>query len=176
MLRLLITSLILLITMNSCDKTLAKYSMNVEGKDLLITDVIYIMKETDEWDEGYTKNKNLDKIGCHNCLCALGSDVTKETIYNNKKEVIEEFCSDSYVIGCFLLEEVLKHNPSVAEDMEKNRHAFAIIRNFTGTVTFTVKEEKYYSERLPILNIRGEGNINFHSDYEPESLLEGMDD
>ena len=140
MLRLLITSLILLITMNSCDKTLAKYSMNVEGKDLLITDVIYIMKETDEWDEGYTKNKNLDKI------------------------------------GCFLLEEVLKHNPSVAEEMEKNRHAFAIIRNFTGTVTFTVKEEKYYSERLPILNIRGEGNINFHSDYEPESLLEGMDD
>ena len=140
MFRLLITSLILLITMNSCDKTLAKYSMNVEGKDLLITDVIYIMKETDEWDEGYTKNKNLDKI------------------------------------GCFLLEEVLKHNPSVAEDMEKNRHAFAIIRNFTGTVTFTVKEEKYYSERLPILNIRGEGNINFHSDYEPESLLEGMDD
>ena len=140
MFRLLITSLILLITMNSCDKTLAKYSMNVEGKDLLITDVIYIMKETDEWDEGYTKNKNLDKI------------------------------------GCFLLEEVLKHNPSVAEDMEKNRHAFAIIRNFTGTVTFTVKEEKYYSERLPILNIRGEGNINFHSDYDPESLLEGMDD
>lgn len=140
MFRLLITSLILLITMNSCDKTLAKYSMNVEGKDLLITDVIYIMKETDEWDEGYTKNKNLDKI------------------------------------GCFLLEEVLKHNPSVAEDIEKNRHAFAIIRNFTGTVTFTVKEEKYYSERLPILNIRGEGNINFHSDYEPESLLEGMDD
>ena len=140
MFRLLITSLILLITMNSCDKTLAKYSMNVEGKDLLITDVIYIMKETDEWDEGYTKNKNLDKI------------------------------------GCFLLEEVLKHNPSVAEDMEKNRHAFAIIRNFTGTVTFTVKEEKYYSERLPILNIRGEGNTNFHSDYEPESLLEGMDD
>ena len=126
--------------MNSCDKTLAKYSMNIEGKDLLITNVIYIMKETDEWDEGYTKNKNLDKI------------------------------------GCFLLEEVLKHNPSVAEDMEKNRHAFAIIRNFTGTVTFTVKEEKYYSERLPILNIRGEGNINFHSDYEPESLLEGMDD
>lgn len=137
--RLLVT-LILLIIMNSCDKTLATYSMIVEGKDLLITDLIYIMKVTDEWDDEYTRNRNLDKI------------------------------------GCFLLEEVLKHNPSVAEDMEKNDHAFAVIRNFTGTVTFTANEERYYRERLPILNIRGEGNINFHTDYDPESLLEGMDD
>lgn len=60
--------------------------------------------------------------------------------------------------------------------MEKNDHAFAVIRNFTGTVTFTVNEERYYRERLPFLNIRGEGNINFHTDYDPESLLEGMDD
>ena len=133
-------TLILLIIMNSCDKTLATYSMIVEGKDLLITDLIYIMKVTDEWDDEYTRNRNLDKI------------------------------------GCFLLEEVLKHNPSVAEDMKKNDHAFAVIRNFTGTVTFTVNEERYYRERLPILNIRGEGNINFHTDYDPESLLEGMDD
>ena len=62
---------------------------------------------------------------------------------------------------------MLAYNPELGEEMKRNNHAYAIIRDFTGTVTFTIKEEKYYRERLPILNIRGEGNINFHSDYEP---------
>ena len=48
MFRLLITSLIILITMNSFDKTLAIYSMKVEGKDIIITDLIYIMTEEDD--------------------------------------------------------------------------------------------------------------------------------
>ena len=43
MFRLLITSLILLVTMNSCDKTLATYSMKVEGKDIVITDVVSLV-------------------------------------------------------------------------------------------------------------------------------------
>ncbi len=51
--------------------------------------------------------------------------------------------------------------------MEELPYAFAIIRNFTGDITFTIKEEKVYDEKMPILNIRGKGNINFHSDYEP---------
>ena len=50
MFRLLITSLILLITMNSCDKTLATYSMKVEGKDIVITDVVYIMADGNDID------------------------------------------------------------------------------------------------------------------------------
>ena len=63
---------------------------------------------------------------------------------------------------------MLAYNPELPDRMKLyDDNAFAIIRDFTGTITFTIKEEKYYRERLPILNIRGEGNINFHSDYEP---------
>ena len=131
--------------------------------------VIDISKCTDN-------SEDLNKIECPNSITATGCDVNKDTFYNNQGDVINEFRSDSYVIGCFLLEEVLNHNPKVAKDIEELSYCFAIFKNFTGTVTFTIKEEKYYRERLPILNIRGEGNINFHSDYDPESLLEGMDD
>ena len=56
-----------------------------------------------------------------------------------------------FSIGCFLLEEVLNHNPKVAKDIEELSYCFAIFKNFTGTITFTIKEEKYYSERLPIV-------------------------
>ena len=171
MFRLLITSLILLITMNSCDKTLATYSMKVEGKDIIITDLIYIMRDEDDDIIDINKctdnSEDLNKIGCPNSITAMGCDVNKETFYNDNGDVINEFCSDSYTIGCFLLEEVLNHNPKVAKDIEELSYCFAIFKHFTGTITFTIKEEKYYSERLPILNIRGEGNINFHSDYEP---------
>ena len=180
MFRLLITSLILLITMNSCDKTLATYSMKVEDKDIIITDLIYIMRDEDgdiiDINKCTDNIEDLNKIECPNSITATGCDVNKDTFYNNQGDVINEFRSDSYVIGCFLLEEVLNHNPKVAKDIEERSYCFAIFKNFTGTITFTIKEEKYYSERLPILNIRGEGNINFHSDYDPESLLEGMDD
>jgi len=166
--------------MDSCDKTLATYSMDVEGKDILITDVIYILKYEDadviDLIQCTDNSEDLNKIGCPNSITAMGSDVYKSSFYNDKGEVIGEFCSDSYVIGCFLLEEVLKYNPTVAEDIEDRGYCFAIFKNFTGTITFTIKEERYYRERLPVLNIRGEGNINFHSDYDPESLLEGMDD
>ena len=169
MFRLLITSLILLITMNSCDKTLASYSMKVEGKDIVITDVVYIMADGNDIDllKCRRNEGNLERIGLPNSITACGCDVNKQTFYNDEGDVINEFCSDSYVIGCFLLEEVLNHNPKVAKDIEELSYCFAIFKNFTGTITFTIKEEKYYSERLPILNIRGEGNINFHSDYEP---------
>lgn len=166
--------------MNSFDKTLAIYSMKVEGKDIIITDLIYIMTEEDDdiidIDKCTDNSEELNKIGCPNSITATGCDVNKDTFYNDNGEVINEFRTDSYVIGCFLLEEVLKHNPEIAKDIEERSYCFAIFRNFTGTVTFTVKEERYYRERLPILNIRGEGNINFHTDYDPESLLEGMDD
>lgn len=166
--------------MCSCNKPIATYSMSVEGKDIVITDVVYIMADGDDIDllKCIRNEGDLGRLGLSNCITAKGCDVNKETIYNDNKEVIAEYCTDYYVVGCFLLEELLAYNPSLGQDMERNDHAYAIIRNFTGTVTFTIKEEKYYSERLPILNIRGEGNINFHSDYDPEShsLLEGMDD
>ena len=179
MFRLLITSLILLITMNSCDKTLATYSMKVEGKDIVITDVVYIMADGNDIDlQKCIRNEgNLERIGLPNSITACGCDVNKETIYNDRGEIIAKYCTDYYVVGCFLLEELLAYNPEIPDRMKLyDDNAFAIIRDFTGTITFTIKEEKYYSERLPILNIRGEGNINFHSDYDPESLLEGMDD
>ena len=170
MFRLLITSLILLITMNSCDKTLATYSMKVEDKDIVITDVVYIMADADDIDllKCRRNEGNLESIGLPNSITACGCDVNKETIYNDNGEIIAKFCTDYYVVGCFLLEELLAYNPELPDRMKLyDGHAFAIIRDFTGTITFTIKEEKYYRERLPILNIRGEGNINFHSDYEP---------
>ena len=170
MFRLLITSLILLITMNSCDKTLATYSMKVEGKDIVITDVVYIMADGNDIDllKCRRNEGNLERIGLPNSITACGCDVNKETIYNDNGEIIAKYCTDYYVVGCFLLEELLAYNPELPDRMKLyDDNAFAIIRDFTGTVTFTIKEEKYYRERLPILNIRGEGNINFHSDYEP---------
>lgn len=148
--------------------------MYVDGKDIVITDIIYIQGAEDDFDiiECATNEGNLDKIGCPNSISATGCDVVKETLYDDNGEVIAEFCTDSYVVGCFLLEEILKYNPGLKEDMEKYSHAFAIIRDFKGTVTFSIQEEDYYQEKLPILNIIGKGNINFHSDYSPEDLSE----
>lgn len=164
-------SLISSLIMTNNEKPIATYSMHVEGKDIVITDIIYIMNDDDNDNIDIiacTENKGeLHKIGCPNSITATGCDVVKSSIYNKKGEVISQFCSDSYIIGCFLLEEVLKHNPKLAKDLEELPYAFAIIRNFTGDITFTIKEEKVFDEKMPILNIRGKGNINFHSDYEP---------
>ena len=88
MFRLLITSLILLITMNSCDKTLATYSMKVEDKDIIITDLIYIMRDEDgdiiDINKCTDNSEDLNKIECPNSITAQGCDVNKQTFYNDE--------------------------------------------------------------------------------------------
>lgn len=145
--------------------------MHVEGKDIVITDIIYIMNDADDEiidiGECATNNGSLNKIGLNNCITASGCEVIKSTVYNTKKEVIGQFCSDSNVVGCFLLEEIIAHKPSLADEIKEQPHAYALIPNFTGDVTFTIRKEKYYDEKLPLLNIKGKGNINFYTDFEP---------
>ena len=54
--------------MNSCDKTLATYSMKVEDKDIIITDLIYIMRDEDgdiiDINKCTDNSEDLNKIEC----------------------------------------------------------------------------------------------------------------
>jgi hypothetical protein len=80
--------------------------MKVEDKDIIITDLIYIMRDEDgdiiDINKCTDNSEDLNKIGCPNSITAMGCDVNKETFYNDNGDVINEFCSDSYTIGDYI--------------------------------------------------------------------------
>lgn len=79
--------------------------------------------------------------------------------------ILGELCSDSSVLGCFKLEDVLKHHPAYADDMERCPDSHLLIKGFTGDVIFETRKARYYGESLPITSIIGKGSVNFHSAF-----------
>jgi len=73
--------------------------------------------------------------------------------------------TDSHLLGCFKLEDVLEYNPKYAEDMESYPDNQCVIRGFTGDVVFEIKDEQYYDEILPITTVIGVGTPGFHSAF-----------
>lgn len=146
------------------------WEMHFDNTDIIFVDPAYFVKDSKFWEENcedFSENKSLDKLGCEQGVCCAVGDVYPEVLIDEDAGiVIGELCSDSYNLGCFRLEDVLRHNPDYADDMEKYPDSFLVISNFTGDVVFETKDERYYDHgMLPITTIIGRGSINFHSAF-----------
>ena len=98
----------------------------------------------------------MSALGFSNFLCSQTyyGDWSCEVFSSKKK--IGSFCADAGMVCVMLLDEVLKYNPDF--NLHKTSpHACALIKDFDGNVEFVTHKE----DGDTILNIVGEGNINF---------------
>lgn len=111
--------------------------------DIIITDPCYLMKKRNDW--------YLCGLGDHMYKLGFKNYKVRDTIYgdwscttynSDTKEVIGHFCADAGLVGVFLLNEVLKYNPGFDYHIN-NKHTTTLIKDFEGTVRFTVTEEFY---------------------------------
>jgi hypothetical protein len=132
-------------------------------------DPCYFAKDDGIWEkycEDFAQNKSLEKLGCKQSICISVGDVSPDVLVDESDgSVLGYIATDTYVLGCFILEDVLKYNPEFAEDMEKYPESFTVIKGFTGDVVFETKKERYYDEVLPITTIMGIGTTRFHSGF-----------
>jgi hypothetical protein len=93
-------------------------------------------------------------------------DVSPDVLVDEKDgSIIGEIGTDSYLLCCVKLKDVLKYNPEFADYMEEYPENFSVVKEFTGEVVFETKKERYYNEKLPITTIIGKGSTNFHSGF-----------
>ena len=131
----------------SYDRYLDSEPVEFDG-DIIITDPCYIMSDSGNDDWGRCEyGENMEALGITHYM-------TRDTIYgdwscsvynsdNHRK--IGDFCADAGLVSVFLLDDVLKYNPSF--DYHINRKwTTALIKNFKGAVQFVVEEEQYQFE------------------------------
>ena len=129
------------------DTYLDSTPMEFDGS-LLITDPCYIERSgTEDWE----------KCNCGYAMEALGIThyMTRDTIYgdwsctvfNTDTETpIGQFCADAGLVSVFLLDEVLKYNPTY-DDFKAKPYVATVIPDFKGTVQFVVEhDEGVYEE------------------------------
>lgn len=152
--------------MSTTQKT---FSAHFDNADIIFVDPCYFAKDNDVWVEyceDFAINKNLAKLGCENSICCGVGDVHPDNLVNEDDgTILGEICSDSYILGCFKLEDVLTYNPEYADDMKRYPKSFCLIKGFTGDVVFETKDEQYYGENYPMTTIIGRGSVNFHSAF-----------
>ena len=154
--------------------------MKVIGKDLIFTDPCYIAKDADwgdsfdyevegigypgfteyEWeDTGYGDGSpkvysiptyyNPDEF----LIKVINADENELEELEDLKEYIGECGVDSGTFGVFLLDEVLKYNPSFDYHLNKP-WTTTLIKDFEGDI-------KYYIDLEGQAHILGSGNTNF---------------
>lgn len=82
------------------------------------------------------------------------------TIFDTKNEkAIGKFCADSGMVGVFLLNEVLKYNPTFDDHLN---HTFSTtwIKDFHGTIELNMQNPV---DNIPKVSVIGKGNVNFKS-------------
>ncbi len=146
------------------------YKVHFEKKtDIIFVDPSYFVKEDEVWEEyweDFSKNKNLGKLGCSAGVCASVEDVYPNLLVDvDSGNVIGELCSDSCILGCFRLEDVLAYNPDFAEYMKEYPGSVLVIEGFEGDIVFIVEDAPYYGDVRPFTTIKGSGNVNFHSAF-----------
>lgn len=110
--------------------------------DIIITDPCYVIKYED-WDK-CDDGDNLEALGISTCMMrsTLYDDWSCSVYDTDKRKKIGDFCTDGGMVAVFLLDEVLKYNPSF--DYHINRKwTTTLIKNFKGTVQFVIEEEKF---------------------------------
>lgn len=125
--------------------------MRFEG-DIIITDPCYIIKDKD-WTRCYRK-KEMDSIGLTNYIArdTIFGDWRCTVFDSDTKKPIGNFCADTGMVGVFLMDEVIAHNPEFDYHISKPWMA-ALIKDFKGDVDFEVGDNG--------VRVIGKGNINF---------------
>ena len=147
-----------------------RISVHFDNTDIILVDPCYFIKDDGTWEEycdDFAENRSLEKMGCSKGICLYVGDVSPSVLVNPYDGMVYDgqICTDSHLLGCFRLENVLAHNPEYAEDMEKYPDSFCIIKGFTGDVVFEIKDEQYYDEMLPMTTVIGIGSPAFHSAF-----------
>ena len=140
--------------------------VHYDNADIIFVDPCYFVKNDEVWREyceDFSVNKSLDKLGCSQGLCFSIGDIYKNMLVCDDGTEIGTLCSDSYLLGCFRLDEVLDYNPNYAQDMEQCPSSFVVIKDFTGDVFFETNRERINNESIPIITIIGKGSKNFKS-------------
>ena len=127
-------------------KSLEDSELKYFSGDIIITDPCYVVKDDtnqDDWEKckyGYS----MEKLGFKNFMMrnTIYGDWSCTTFDSDTKEKIGSFCADAGEVGVFLLDEVLKYNPDFNYHIEKT-WTTTLIKEFEGTVQFTVTEEPY---------------------------------
>lgn len=144
--------------------------MEVRGQDIIIVDPVYFCADTDFWEQHWQhfgNNELTGEMGFSNALSFSVSDYQVTDIVDSKGDLAGSWCSDSNMVGCFLLDEVLRINPDFAKELECGM----VIRNFSGQVRFHFEQKTspwtFYGEEVEedavVLYIEGVGNISFRS-------------
>lgn len=125
--------------------------MEVENKDLIITDPCYIALDKDwgevfDYDDYYVEDPHFSQYEWEETGYGDGSPrVLQVPQHMTPKEFLEELIDsdeereeigecgvDSGTFGVFILEEALKYNPEFLDKLPKT--CYCIIKNFTGIV------------------------------------------
>lgn len=117
-----------------------------------------------KWDKEHPEDRNdwnnydLSKFGIYTFLSreTMVGDWSCITINSDTKEKIGEFCADGGEVGVFLLEEVLKYNPSFDYHIDRP-WTTTLIKDFEGEIW--MEEDK----KLECTRVIGKGNINFET-------------
>lgn len=164
-------SIIVIVSFTFCSMPTNKKTLTVhfENTDIIFVDPCYFAKDDGVWEEycdDFAINKNLAQLGCKHSICYQVGDVYPDVLVNESDgTILGEIVSDSYLLGCFKLDDVLTYNPEYADDMEEYPNNYCLIKDFTGDVVFETKKARYYDETLPITTIIGRGSVNFHSAF-----------
>lgn len=87
--------------------------------DLIITDPGYVAKDQEDWDKcGY--GDHMEHLGFQTCLSALVTEGEEDLCgwSTDGKTCYGTFVTDSGVATAFLLEEILKYDPTFDEHLE----------------------------------------------------------
>lgn len=126
------------------------YYMDSEPKefdgDILITDPCYFVKDDDDI---------LDLSAIN-----IPTSISRDTIYgdwsctvtdsNNNK--LGNFCADAGLVCVADLNEVVKYNPDILNQIKECPWAYTVIKNFKGTVQFIIQENEYEHNGKPCLD------------------------
>lgn len=148
---------------------LNKETIVFENTDIIFVDPSYFVKDGDTWEaycEDFANNTCLEKLGCGQGICVGVGDVCPSVIVDEATGlVLGELCTDSHILGCFKLDDVLQYNPDYAKDLKNLPNSYLLIKGYTGEVVFETREAQYYDEVLPMVTIIGKGTVNFHSAF-----------
>lgn len=123
--------------------------------DIVITDPCYVVNDED-WEFSEYGDR-MDKLGFTFYLVRptiIGDWVCN--VIEDSGEVLGTFTADAGLVGVFLLDEVLEHNPDFLR--YTNPACYTIIRDFVGDILI-IEDVGEYSNVF----VSGVGNINFQS-------------
>jgi len=160
--------------------------------DIIITDPCYVVDDDNDWRK-VCDTYDLNKIGVTPSMTrdTIFGDWCCETVDAETYETIGRFCADAGLVSVMPLDEVLKYNPKFDYHITRP-DMVTLIRDFKGTVQFTVREFTFDYEGKTITDHRVEiigrginketgedasfiGNPFFDDDDEEDGLDERTD-